>query len=1006
MTKTIGIRSDAALTGEIIQQIRALYKTESDPYKRAKVLARDFLGARVINKDKVLIGYWVPGLKNGRLEGKDYLFELDILTPKVALNFESLSSQQQKEVEFDKFSSKLTSYEDIMFGVFEGVNIGTKENLGAFYMLRYKHEDGRERIARDPLAQSVPFGIYAPAEIVDIKQLLEQRSDMDYFKSFYREIYEDGVYRAKDIGTTLEIHVETATKEGTLQALTDKYKLIAEKLNNNIDSNDIYSCLSYDELNYVCYDTIELTPEVPPAEREGCPNELGEFFEIKEVSDSSNTVTIGLKKPNISDWGYDTPIIGTAAVNPSILATGRPHEFLEFIETLHTLPGKPIQLSLDSVLGHADFQGAKLLETFEAKSVLPGNTKYINSKFFRGANMYGRDINYAEPMVRAILLEMYQRKVDFGFDCVRVDGGQDFVKEINPETGFRIQDDDFINEMVNIYQDINGIKRRLDFNVEDGRPWPNDMNWLYNATYIEHTMERTVPYGDTVKQWGPLIFAHNVHGKFKWFQTKWDRFKDNFKEGENWITGHSNHDNARYFYRLVFPTPGALYEEGTNVEDYYNDTYGNTLQEVTHKALDNNALNALVLGFLPGNPMFFLNTIFHTPWLFFRDIDDQYGVKVVADEGSRFLTWYISDELYNQEDKFVRLKHLGFKTLSQLVSNPLDDNIEAFMDVLFRKHELIKTDPVMVLALYDSTDGHEKFETVQELEKRLSLLFSPKNEQGIEYRKYLNEKMAKDPIEIERLLTYARKMIQTSIPPLKADIAKAEGDLKEELNEQLNKMTYLSKRDDVELALLIVDSATENEYNIDQWAIDPELMPYIPEEMKTNGVLTAEKLKEFARCFMLDARDASKVSGYEHLVNRDQAAFALKLRQFRDQNPWLTQNPTNNIKKDFFSRKIVTNGAKDTGAFFSDKGDIINANTIYSGWRTSPDGSKQVFFLANMEGRPLKILELNYYLPMDGQWNVVAKSPGLKDIPETLDRRYVFSNFHDGEAIILERSLS
>jgi glycosidase len=40
--------------------------------------------------------------------------------------------------------------------------------------------------------------------------------------------------------------------------------------------------------------------------------------------------------------------------------------------------------------------------------------------------MYGQNLDYQNPTVRAILLEMQRRKVNFGADGVRVDGAQDF----------------------------------------------------------------------------------------------------------------------------------------------------------------------------------------------------------------------------------------------------------------------------------------------------------------------------------------------------------------------------------------------------------------------------------------------------------------------------------------------------------------------------------------------------------------------------------------------------
>lgn len=978
-------------TSKLKNELITILNNTKSQYEKSKEIARKFLGTKKFDDNNTQFGVWVPGLKDGLIQGKEFSITLELFTLLDSFSYKELKKGESRELSYRKDVINLIAVDEFLIGIVENVKVGTKESLGSLYWLKYIDDSQKEHIIRDPLAQSVPLGVYAPAEVYDIAGMLKNRQDSAYFKTHFKAQNPDGSFRAKDIGITLEIHPETATQEGTLEALTGKYKSIAEKIRSNIENNnDKYSGLSKDELNFVGFDTVELTPEVPPVEREGINSQYGEFFE--PVSCENELYKVKVKKPDISDWGYDTPIIATGAVNPSILGTGRPDEFLEFVETLHNMPDKPIQISLDAVLGHADFQGARLLETFDKASCDPNNLKYTNSRYFRGPNMYGRDMNYADPMVRAILLEMYQRKVDLGFDCVRVDGGQDFVKTIDPETGFRIQDDEFINEMVNVEQNINGIKRRLDMNVEDGRPWPNDMNWLYNATYIEHIMERTLPFNDTVKQWGSLIFAHNVHGKFKWFQSKWDRFKDTFKEGSNWITGHSNHDNARYFYRLVKTAPGSLYKEGESFDEYYNDQFGETMPEATHTALDNGALSAVALGFLPGSPMFFLNALFRTPWLFFRNIDSKYGVKVVADEGGRFLNWYVDDVLYNKEGNFERLKKLGFKSLKQLVSNPNGKELTGFMDILFEKHEKIKTDPVMVLNLYDSPEALGSFRTVKDIENRLNELLNPVTNDQKELIAKLNSNIAEDVLGSVRKIEFTRKMLNKSLSQLD----------EKESADIVQKINYLIQLDDKSLQMLIEDSSNQDSYDISQWAKDKALNKIASNEMKENGTITGEKLKEFAMAFMNDAVEVCNVSKYEKEVDEDKVKYNFALRQYRLANPWLLENPTNDIKKDFFNRKIITNGAKDLGAFFSDKGDTINSNTIYYGWRTNPNNGKKIFVIANMEGKPLARLSLNQFFPFDGEMKVVVKSPELKSVSDKIDRNYILEDFKNTEAMILE----
>lgn len=986
MQKKFNIVLDTELTAKIKHSLQAIIISESSNKKKSSQIAKELLGVSIINENIAQLGFWFPGLK-----GKESQVKLRLYTPLENINYNSFKKGESFDIPFQIDSIDLIAIDDFLVGAIKGLKIGNREQFGSFYYLIYTDEYGNEHHYRDPLTQSVPFGVYAPAEIYDMSSLLTNRKDKEYFKTHYKHINPDGSYRAKDIGTTLEIHTETATKEGSIASLTEIYKNIAEKININILNNkeDIYEGLLPQEKNFVCFDTIELTPEVPPIERETADQKFGEFF---VPADDNEITEIKLKKPDISNWGYDTPIIATGSINPSILRTGRPDEFLEFIETLHLMPKKPIQISFDAVLGHADFQGAKLLQTFEKKTAETSNPKYINSLFFRGPNMYGRDINYENPMVRAILLEMYRRKIQFGFDCVRVDGGQDFVKKICSVTGFRIQDDEFINEMVNITGEFNGITRRLDMNVEDGRPWPNDMNWLYNATYIEHLMERTLPFDDTVKQWGSLIFAHNVHGKYKWFQSKWDRFKDTFKEGENWITGHSNHDNARYFYRLVKMIPGAEYKEGTSVDEYYNSDLGDLMPEIAHNALDNGALSASVLAILPGSPMFFLNALFHTPWMFFRNTDSKYGVKVVADEGSRFLNWYIDEELFNKPESFKRIKSFGFNSLSMLITNP--KKTEAFMDILFDLHEKIKTDPIMVLSLYDSKLGQGIYENVEELKERVAKVISNK-----EYMIYLNNKIDADKPESNRKIEFSLLMLQKALAELEKESLLNKTDL------QIEKVKYLLSLDRELFRIVLEDSASQDEYSPEKWGKEKALLDVTPEQMKTKGLLTEQTLKDFTEAFMLDVKDISNIENYLTSLDSAKSEYNFKLRQFRQQNEWLCKNPTNNIKADFFNRKIITNGAKDLGAFFSDKGDTLNANTIYYGWRTSPDNKKKIFVITNMEGKPLAQLPLNQFIPIEGKWKVSVKSPKLSNMPDIIDRSYVIENFENGEALILEMVL-
>jgi hypothetical protein len=993
-------------------------------FSEAQHIAKHYLGSRRHDEHLALIGFWVPGLTTGTLQGKTDAFYLEVFMPQDNLQLNTWERGEQRVHAMQRVCLPIVACGDFLLGVYEGLPFGNESNDGAFYWLRFKTSPQNTTeeafILRDPLGYSFPFGVYAPTELYDMAGVLARRKDMAYFTQHYSHRYEDGSYRAKSIGTTLEIHPETATSQGTLAALTEKLQRIAKKILENRSQGQADTAgLTPSECLYLGFDTFELTPEVPPVEREATTHPYGEFFQYEstEHHTTPEPIPVSLKKPDISNWGYDTPIIGTASINPSITQSGKPHELLAFIETLHTFP-TPIQLSLDAVLGHADFQGAALLATPEGESALPELLKYTHSAYFRGANMYGRDLAYSTPMVRAILLEMYRRKIQYGYDCVRVDGGQDFVQTVDPTTGFRIQDDAFIQAMVTTHQTVGEgsqypiIQRRLDMNVEDGRPWPNDMNWLYNATYTEHILGRQLPDNDRVKQWGSLIFAHNVHGKFKWFQTKWDRFKDTFKDGENWITGHSNHDNARYFYRLTLPQAGSRYQEGTSVEAYYNDHLGEDYQSATHNALDNPALSALVLGFLPGAPMFFLNALVHTPWLFFRNTDCQYGVKVVADEGNRFLNWYINEARYQRPELFPRLKALGFHTRHSLAKDPQhQDAPQGFLDVLFEHHERIKTDATMVLSLVDPPESSQCpeglgwFDTLGALQGYTQSLLNPFDDAKRNTLAQILKQIQKDTLESERKVHFARAFLER--------MAVYHPDVQHDpVAQKIAYLRYLAQStmpsDRQAFARLLEASAQEHAYDLEAWAKIPELIACCPEALKP---LTPEKLKQFAMAFMEDAKESTQVHRYESALSETTTQYHYSLRAFRQENPWLAYNPVNDLTKDFFNRRIIVNGAKNTGAFFSDKGDTILSNTLYYGWRTNPEGKKQVALIAMMEGAPLPRLSLQEYLPPQmteapTAWEVVAVSEGLSSqVGKEVASNLVLTHITNGQALLLTRSL-
>jgi hypothetical protein len=320
--------------------------------------------------------------------------------------------------------------------------------------------------------------------------------------------------------------------------------------------------------------------------------------------------------------------VASPAPNPTLLRSGRPDELLDLISTLHAFPGAPVKVVLDVVYGHADNQTLELL----------------NRHYFAGANMYGQNLNYRHPVVRAVLLEMQRRKSDYGVDGVRVDGAQDFTYWV-PEERKLYHDDDYLRLMNDVEQEAAGVRYRPWMVFEDGRPWPRD-DWELASSYREVTKQ--LP---NVVQWGPLTFAHNTPFLFTFWISKWWRIEEILEVGSHWITGNSNHDTLR---------------RGTQVDpaERINTYLGATLPRILANAYDNPASRMLDV-FLPGIPMDFLNANMRAPWSFIRNTDDRYGVKVVSEEAF-FLDWAVSEGTFARPESFSRLKARGFTDLAEL----------------------------------------------------------------------------------------------------------------------------------------------------------------------------------------------------------------------------------------------------------------------------------------------------------------------------------------------------
>jgi hypothetical protein len=616
-----------AETQKLLDWVDSIEASDDTIFHKAQRIATR-LGAYYRPDGLTEIGFWTPELAADMIQPKNIY--LEVFTAKKQVD----PTKPTQKVIFHRDYVQLAKHGDYHWGVIAGLRPGSQSTLGSLYWLRYLcFETNEVKVVGDCLAHSYPYGVYAPAELYDMDRVQRDRADLAYFEQGDRD--EDGIIRVHAPSNILQLHVNTASPNGYLSGLTQVYRDIATKLQQQIP-------LTAAEQNFIGYDAVQLLPIEPTVEYRG-PHDWGHGFFIMEADDwgemdletegieyEPDDIKVTLKKPDTQNWGYDIVIFGCSATDPSVLETLRPDELVEFIATLHNFPTGPIQVIYDIVYGHADNQAIDLL----------------NGRFLKGPNMYGQDVNHQNPVVRAILLEMQRRKNNTGADGIRVDGAQDF-KFFNPLSGRVEYDDQYLSDMTEVLQSVGGSQRRLFAIFEDGRPWPAE-GWEDISTYRD-----IVEFKPEVFQWGPLIFAHNTPSLKGFWDKKWRRVVEQTQVGANWITGCGNHDTLR---------------RGTQVDTALdiNWNLGQGLPEILNNAYNNPAITLFTYGFSPGLPMDFINCTMEAPWGFLRNTDDRYGVKVVSEEAQGFLDWQIIPETYDWPQIFPRLKAMGFTKLKEL----------------------------------------------------------------------------------------------------------------------------------------------------------------------------------------------------------------------------------------------------------------------------------------------------------------------------------------------------
>ena len=617
-------RDDAA-TADLVERYESVVAEYDDDFEAAKELVTR-LGAHYDPDAGVAeFGFWTPELLDEGVAEADV--SLELLTPASEIDYEA-ADEGGLEVEFHRDRLPVERTGEYHWVAAADVRAGTRDRFGAFYRLVYETDDGTGTVT-DPLAYSTPFGAFAPPELYDWESLDASRADREYFEKLGTDeervstTEHDGLPRVDPANAMVEIHPGTATEDGTLGGLARQYETIGEKLEADDE-------LTPAERNFVGYDGIQLMPVEPLTEN----REFDDYWREQPDDGDGDSLTVAVDRPDMINWGYDIVVSAYSATNPGVLETGRPDELVDFIAACHTLPD-PIKVVFDVALGHADNRGAELL----------------NDYYFEGPGMYGKHLHYKHPTVRAVLLELQRRRMDYGADGIRVDGAQDFTYyDLGEEKN--VHDDEFLAEMDEVTQEVAGTEYRPWMIFEDGRPWPRE-DWELASSYRALIEQHPHSF-----QWSPITFAHNTPALLTFWATKWWRVKEVCEFGSQWLTGVANHDTIRRGTQI---DPTVEFNQSP-VNPYLGEDYPETLDA----AYNNPASSMFFYCFAPGVPMDFIHANMRAPWGFIRDTDSIWNVKVVSDE-SKFIYWQVREEQFQADEHFQRIKALGFADKAELL---------------------------------------------------------------------------------------------------------------------------------------------------------------------------------------------------------------------------------------------------------------------------------------------------------------------------------------------------
>ena len=158
-------------TQTVLDWAAAVAQSDDTYFQRGQQLARR-LGAHYRRDGLTEFGFWTPALVADIIQSERTL-ELEMLTPLQPIDFRN----PQQTLRFQRDRLPVMQQGEFVWAVVAGVKPGSGDRAGSFYWLRYVDAEGRLNYIRDSLAYSLPYGVFAPAEVYDLRRLQQKRAD-------------------------------------------------------------------------------------------------------------------------------------------------------------------------------------------------------------------------------------------------------------------------------------------------------------------------------------------------------------------------------------------------------------------------------------------------------------------------------------------------------------------------------------------------------------------------------------------------------------------------------------------------------------------------------------------------------------------------------------------------------------------------------------------------------------------------------------------------------------